>query len=105
MHFLLFFPPLKKYKYYEMCKILYRNIFEMAKISAEGQTFVFDEKVNSLSNYFKDLKEFEGENKEFELKTIKKEDIGKVLEACKVTNYAFREVTKVNGNDAIAYIG
>lgn len=77
----------------------------MVKVVAEGQVFEFDDKINNITNYFKDLKEFEGNKDSFELKTIKKDDIARVLEACKVANYEFKEVTKVSGNDAIAYIG
>jgi hypothetical protein len=52
----------------------------MAKVIAEGQAFEFDDKVNNLTSYFKDLKEFEGNDKtEFELKTIKKDDVARVL--------------------------
>lgn len=77
----------------------------MVKVVAEGQVFEFDDKINNITNYFKDLKEFEGNKDSFELKTIKKDDIARVLEACKVVNYEFKEVSKVSGNDAIAYIG
>jgi precorrin-3B methylase len=77
----------------------------MVKVVAEGESFDFDEKVNGLTNYFKDLKEFEGDKDSFELKTIKKVDVSRVLEACKTANYEFKDVNKVSGSDANAYIG
>jgi hypothetical protein len=77
----------------------------MVKVVAEGRTFEFKDEVNHLTNYFKDLKEFEGDKDKFELKTIKAADVEKVLEACNKANYQFKTVNKVSGNDAIAYIG
>lgn len=59
----------------------------MVKVVAEGQSFDFDEKVDGLTTYFKDLKQFEGDKDSFELKTIKKADVARVLEACKTANY------------------
>jgi hypothetical protein len=77
----------------------------MVKVVAEGRTFDFDEKVNNLTTYFKDLREFEGDKDKFELKTIKASDIEKVLEACKKADFQFKSVNKVSGSDANAYIG
>lgn len=33
----------------------------MVKVLAEGEIFEFDEKINNLTTYFKDLKEFDGD--------------------------------------------
>lgn len=51
------------------------------------------------------MKDFEGEKDSFELKTIKKDDVSRALEICKVANYEFKQVTKVSESDAIAYLG
>jgi hypothetical protein len=77
----------------------------MVKVVVAGKTFEFDEKVNNLTTYFKDLKEFEGNKESFEVKNVKEADAANMLEACTKANYEFKQVAKVSGSDASAYIG
>jgi hypothetical protein len=80
-------------------------ISKMVKVEADGKTFQFNDKVNNLTTYFKDLKEFEGEKDKYVLKTIRAADVDNVFQACTKVDYQFKTVTKVSGSDANAYIG
>lgn len=75
------------------------------KLVAEGQSFELDERIATLTYFFKDLHELEGKKEDVILSTFKKDDITRLLETCKIVDYKFKEVTKVNQSDASAYIG
>ena len=77
----------------------------MVKLVAEGQAFEVDEKLEALTTFFKDLVELEGKKDDIVLNTFKKDDVSRLLEAIKVADYKFKEVSKVNQSDASAYIG
>ena len=77
----------------------------MVKIVAQGTPFEIDPRVEKLTTYFKDIQDFNGPTEEIELKTYAPADIGRVLKACEVADFHFKEVTRVNGNDPIVYIG
>ena len=51
------------------------------------------------------MDELEGKKKDVDLTTFKKEDVTRLFEACKIAEYKFKEVPKINQSDASAYIG
>lgn len=77
----------------------------MVKLIAEGQGFEVDERLEGLTEFFKDLVELEGKKDDIVLSTFKKEDVSRLLEATKIAEFKFKEVSKVNQSDASAYIG
>lgn len=78
----------------------------MVKLTAKDSTsFEAPEQFTGLTNYFKDINEYEGPKEEFVFDNIEKEDLERVLEVAKLTNYKFNEVAKVKSNDARAYLG
>lgn len=60
------------------------------RIIAEGQVFEVHEKILGLTQFFKDLIEFEGKKDDIVLSTFKKEDVIRLLEACKIADYKFK---------------
>lgn len=76
----------------------------MVKINCEGVEFPLDERIDTLTSFFKELADL-GEKGDIVLKLFKKEDVQRLLGALKVVDYKFKEVTKVNQSDASAYIG
>lgn len=77
----------------------------MVKFLVEGDAIEVDERVQGLTNFFKDLSDFQGKKEDIELNTHKKQEVLRLLEACKIVDYKFNEVSVVNQSDPAPYIG
>lgn len=62
----------------------------MVKLVAEGESFEVDERLEGLTDYFKDLVELEGKKEDVVLSTFKKDDVTRLLEACKIAEFKFK---------------
>lgn len=77
----------------------------MVKITAQGVECKINPRFEECTTYFIDVKDFGGNPDDIQLTTHSADDVNRVLKACDIAEYRFKEVTRVNGNDASVYIG
>ncbi len=67
----------------------------MVKIICDGASFPLDERIDSVTDYFKELADL-GEKGDIKLNFFKKEEVSRLVETLEIVDYKFKEVTKVN---------